>query len=53
MVVAWCMLLPISVTIARTCKHNWPPAWFQIHRAVGVRSFSLSLRLTLPKIIGF
>lgn len=39
MVVAWCILLPISVVIARTCKHNWPPAWFQIHRAVGVRSF--------------
>ncbi|BDA51080.1 probable cytochrome b561, DM13 and DOMON domain-containing protein [Coccomyxa sp. Obi] len=36
MVVAWCMLLPISVVIARTCKHNWPPAWFQIHRALGV-----------------
>jgi hypothetical protein len=26
--------------IARTCKPNWPPAWFQIHRALGVRSAS-------------
>jgi len=47
MAIAWGILVPLSIVIARHSKNDRHPMWFYLHRAMNV-CWSLCLSLTMP-----